>query len=313
MWQKTRFSHRKAVGTIHVMTLKSVFCLVALLFTVFIGCGPKTTANKPQNHAVDGDIMDTSTWDFQDDMTFAPINTTRVSKTKDIFAIVIATFTGQQHAQLAATTLTQLASMYPWLGQNIRMQPRSRGTVLAYGDYKGYEDAEAQKDLAMLRGVMDQNGLQLFPQIMLVKFKGSTVQKNLHPHDLWTVRREYPTLVPIYTLEVAVWGDFESGQFPVAKRRAVAERYASELRGKGFEAFFYHNDDAALSSVTVGLFGFNALDAETGFYSPEVEAMMSKFPKRLVNGQEVLQYFNPAKPELGASPQRPILAEVPVD
>ena len=65
--------------------------------------------------------------------------------------------------------------------------------------------------------------------------------------------------------------------------------------------------------MTVGLFGFNALDAETGFYSPEVESMMSRFPKRLVNGQEVLQYFNPSKPELGANVQRPVLAEVPVD
>ena len=85
------------------------------------------------------------------------------------------------------------------------------------------------------------------------------------------------------------------------------------MRKKGFEAFFYHNDDVGLSSVTVGLFGHNAVDAETGFYSPEVDAMISRFPVRLVNGQEVQEYFDPTNPSLGSNVQPPVLAEVPVD
>ena len=167
--------------------------------------------------------------------------------------------------------------------------------------------------MAMLRGVVTPQRRPLFVQVLLMKFKPPRSIQNLHPYDLWTVRREFPTMVPIFTLEVGVWGDFDSGQFPKAKRRQAAEGYAAQLRQKGYEAFFYHNDDAGLSSVTVGLFGHKAVDGETGFYSPEVDAMISRFPARLINGQEVLEYFDPTNHSLGSSAQPPCLAEVPVD
>ena len=295
------------------MTHPTFVTLFAPLLLLLAGCGPKATTKKPTPEYGRGDIMDTSTWDYSGGELKTSTPTTPTQKLKDKFAIVIATFTGKQHEQLAGATLTQLARQYPSIGQKLNMQPRSRGTALTYGNYKGYDDPEAQKDIDMLHNVPDQDGRRLFPQIMLMKFKGTVLNQKLHPHDLWTVRREYPLVVPIYTLEIAVWGDFDSGHFPLAKRRDAAEKYAANLRTNGLEAFFFHNDDAGLSSVTVGLFGFNALDAETGFYSPEVESMMSRFPKRLVNGQEVLQYFNPSKPELGANVQRPVLAVVPVD
>lgn len=260
--------------------------------------------------------MDTSTWDFGEvDVNSAQYGMQyqqNQQQQEDQFAIVIATFAGDEHAQSAAATHAQLRGQYPMIGGNLTQRPRSRGTALTYGNYLGYDDPAAKKDMAMLRSVPTLHGTPMFQQVLLLRFKASRMLQNLHPHDLWTVRREFPKIVPIFTLEVAVWGDFDSGQFPTTKRRAAAEGYASELRAKGFEAFFYHNDDAELSSVTVGLFGHSAVDAETGFYSYEVEALLSRFPVRLVNGQEVQVYFDPGNPALGSTVQPPCLAEVPV-
>ena len=135
----------------------------------------------------------------------------------------------------------------------------------------------------------------------------------LHPYDLWTVRRDYPTMVPIYTLDVAIWGDFESGELPKNQRRSAAEQFAAYLRSKGFESFFYHDDEQQLSSVTVGLFDYKAVDAETGFYSWEVDALIEQFPQRLVNGEQFMEFQNPNNPSQGTRPQQPRLVEVPID
>jgi hypothetical protein len=254
--------------------------------------------------------MDVSTWDFGDQ----PIHQyERNAKDDEQFAIVVATFTGGGHQSAASAMRSSLGVRYPVLGSSLKVRERSRGSVITYGRYTGYDDPSAKDDIQMLRGIASVQGIPLFGQVMLSKFKSPRARRQLHPYDLWTVRREYPTIVPIYTLDVAVWGDFESGQLPTKQRRTAAERYASELRSKGFEAFFYHNDQTELSSVTVGLFSYRALDPETGFYSVEVEAMLSRFPKRLVNGQPVLQYYDPHNPSQGSMEQKPCLAEVPVD
>jgi hypothetical protein len=258
--------------------------------------------------------MDTSTWDFGEidvEEVGAPSYSTPTTPTEQ-FAIVIATFTGPQHNSVANATRNQLAMQYAMF-RDVTIRQRSRGSALTFGSYTGYDDPKAKEDIAMLRSIQGTNGRPLFAQVMLMKCKTPQARGKLHPYDLWTIRREFPTLVPIFTLEVAVWGDFDSGVFPKDRRRAAAEGYATELRRKGFEAFFYHNDESELSSVTVGLFGHSAVDAETGFYSPEVDAMMSRFPARLVNGEEVREFFNPRKPELGSTIQRPCLAEVPID
>jgi hypothetical protein len=254
--------------------------------------------------------MDVDTWDFGDKPASYYDNQ---ELSKDQFAIVVATFTGGGHLSAANATLTTLSRQYPTLAPLLKVRQRSRGAVITYGSYTGYDDVAASKDIKMLHTVVSARGAQLFGQVMLSKFKSPRARRELHPYDLWKVRRKYPTVVPIYTLEVAVWGDFESGQLPTTQRRAAAERYASELRAKGFEAFFYHSDETDLSSVTVGLFSYRALDPETGFYSIEVEAMLSRFPTRLVNGQTVLQYFDPSNPSQGSMEQKPCLAEVPVD
>ena len=286
---------------------------VALFPLLLVCCGPEATSPQTPRVTTQSESMDISTWDFGEVEVSDLGSQNTATQHVDEYAIVVATFTGQQHAQSASAMKTQLAMQYPEFGHSLALRPRSRGSVLSFGNYKGYDDPKAQKDMAQLRRMVSPQGRALFAQVLLMKFKPPRSTYNLHPYDLWTVRREFPVMVPIFTLEVAVWGDFDSGQFPTERRRKVAEEYAGQLRKKGFEAFFYHNDDVGLSSVTVGLFGHNAVDAETGFYSPEVDAMISRFPVRLVNGQEVQEYFDPSNPSLGSNVQQPGLAEVPID
>ena len=286
------------------MKLSPTLLVLFLLAFVYAGCGPeKTTAPQPLKATNSDDIMDVSTWDFGDT---SATDSASAQQTQDQFSIVVATFTGAGHKSDANAAHASLSLRYSALAPHLRVRDRSRGSAITYGVYSGYNDDSAKQDIKMLRTITSG-------QLMLSKFKSPRARRQLHPHDLWTVRREYPTIVPIYTLEVAVWGDFDSGQLPRQQRRNAAEQYAAALRSKGFEAFFYHNDETELSSVTVGLFSYLALDPETGFYSLEVEAMVSRFPRRLVNGQPVLQYYNPGNPSQGSMEQKPCLAEVPVD
>ena len=312
--KKGVFTDALRESTIANMTRILTSFVLAFLVLSLVRCAPETTPTQPRQSSWQGDIMDISTWDLGaeeiDGIATSPYTP---NQSENQYAIVVATFTGDQHAQSAKVTRNRLSGQYPAIGSRLAFRPRSRGSVLTYGNYRGYDDPQAKVDIAMLRSIPTQQGTPLFAQVMLMKFKASRLRQHLHPYDLWTVRREFPTMVPIFTLEVAIWGDFDSGEFPQARRRAVAEGYANELRNKGFEAFFYHNDEAEMSSVTVGLFGHNAVDAETGFYSPEVDAMLSRFPVRLVNGEEVLVFFDPANPSLGSNIQPPCLAEVPVD
>ncbi|MEE2912942.1 MAG: hypothetical protein VX436_03965 [Planctomycetota bacterium] len=277
-----------------------------------MGCGDKTNTT---SNAFMGADSDPAGWDFGDISSNATLNQPNKGEEGSgrQYAIAVATFTGDGHEKEAQKKYSELMAHYPSIGRGLVVRKRSRGSALTYGHYLGYDDLDAKRDLLMLRGVVTQQGTPLFGQLLLTKFRSAEDRQSLHPYDLWTIRKEYPTIVPIYTLEVAVWGDFDSGQLPLVKRHAAAERYASELRGKGYEAFFYHNDDSQLSSVTVGLFSYKAIDAETGFYSAEVEAMLARFPQRLMNGEPVLEYHDPSNHSRGTKVQSPCLAEVPID
>ena len=293
------------------MARTPAYCTIMMFGAMLTCCAPETTT--PLTGQQD-DLFDISTWDFGEaGVGDQQGGTDYAGNDENQYAIAVATFTGDAHKQSATSTLSNLMAQYPMIGRKLALRERSRGSVLTYGQYSGYDDAAAKKDIAMLRNISTPQGVTLFAQVLLTKFKSPRSRNKLHPYDLWTVRREFPTIVPIFTLEVAVWGDFDSGKYPRDRRRLEAQQYATELRQKGFEAFFYHNDDRELSSVTVGLFGYNAIDAETGFYSLEVEAILSRFPERLINGQPTMEYRDPSDHSMGTRVQPPSLAEVPID
>ncbi len=292
------------------MTRLNWYSTVIIVALNMLGCG---SGSETTSSAFIGQENDVVNWDFGEISTDEHTHRDAPVSDEDQYAIAVATFTGAGHERDAQKVLSELKIQHPAVGRKLMVRKRSRGSALTYGQYSGYNDPIAKSDLVMLRSMATSQGRALFSQLLLTKFRPVHPKEALHPHDLWTIRREYPTTVPIYTLEVAVWGDFDSGQLPRVKRRSAAEQYASELRSKGYEAFFYHNDDSELSSVTVGLFSYKAIDAETGFYSSEVESMLARFPQRLTNGQPVLEYHDPSNHARGTKVQAPCLAEVPVD
>lgn len=231
---------------------------------------------------------------------------------KGSWAIALATFTGNGHIDTARRMQVQLAAQSPALASGLSVRERRSGAVLVYGAYEGADDPRARPDMDYLRSLRGAGGRAIFPQVMLVRFRAPRSMENLHPNDLWSARLAYPRVDPLYSLDVAIWGDFESGLWPVDRRHGAAEQHAADLRRRGFEAWFYHDDDRGFSSVTVGLFDRRAIDAETGFYNDEVEAVLASFPERLINGEPLMESRNAADPTQ-RSPQQPRLIEVPFE
>ena len=151
----------------------------------------------------------------------------------DRYGIVLATFPGAGSAEAATSLRLQLASAFPGLASKILLHDRRNGWVVAFGDYTGFDDPRARQDIEMIRRLRGPRGNQLFPQVLLTRFRAPRAMSDLHPLDLWSVRQEYPDIDPLYTLDIAIWGDFESGQWSASKRRSAAEHYAAEVRKRG--------------------------------------------------------------------------------
>ena len=302
-------------ATIWVMHNFRNTLLLLLLCSSPLNCASDSKVDVLQGQ--ERDFLDLTEWEFGEDIDdpVQQIGVIQSPRSDDaaIYAIAVGTFSGPGHQQSARQYLESIANQYPGVAGRLTVRERSRGSVLAFGSYKGYDDAAAKKDIEILKRIVTPGGAPLFGQLLISKFRTPLNQRKLHPNDLWSIRKEFPTVVPIYTLEIAIWGDFGSGEYPKSKRRLAAERYAAQIRLQGQEAFFYHNDDRQISSVTVGLFDYSAIDASSGFYSADVEAVLARFSKRLVNGEEVLEYLDPANPTFGTRIQPPCLVEVPVD
>jgi hypothetical protein len=182
--------------------------------------------------------------------------------------------------------------------------------MVAYGRYEGPQSADAQRDLAWVK-LLTLDDVPAFPRAMLTRVNLRPAAAGADPLALMSARLRHPRIDPLYTLEVAIWGDFESGKLSLAEIHREAERHARELRARGFEAYYHHDDDRRLSMVTVGLFDHTAIDQRTGLYGPAVEALMQEFPAHLVNGQELLEPIDGRRLQRGTRVQRPKLVHVP--
>jgi len=128
---------------------------------------------------------------------------------------------------------------------------------------------------------------------------------------LISVRENYPNVRVLYTIEVAVWGDFGGGVLKDNERRRLAHDYAQALRQDGHQAWFDHNERKKLSTVTVGIFDHTAIDSDSGIHSDAVERVLRQFPARLVNGELLMEPVSPGDPGAGTRVQKPRMVEVP--
>jgi len=232
------------------------------------------------------------------------------------WTIMLATVSGEDvnQRQVANNALARIRELAPELA-SARVLPARSGLIIGYGSYADVRDAQAQRDLERIKA-LTVRGAQPFNGAVLTRVhtEQDSAGGRLSQFDLRTARKLFPKVDPLYTLQVAVWSDFDGG-ITAAQVRANAEKQAAELRAQGHEAYFYHDFDRVISIVTVGLFDSNALKMDkklnTPVLSEEVELLMRKFPAHLVNGQPLEEPISRNKPSLGTRLQTCKLVLVP--
>lgn len=225
------------------------------------------------------------------------------------WVIVLFTYTGPNHAQTTASAAQRIRLLGPSFS-SVRPRSTSKGSMVLFGSYPSREDPQAQEDMNRLRNTGSRNGRRLFPRVMITFIEAERTALR-SPHDLRNVRQHYGLNQTLFTLDVAVWITPDEQPEEYARFKQEAEAHCRQLRGQGFEAYFHHNERARISSVTVGVFGSNAVDAQTGIYSDEVMNLVRQFPARLNNNQPLLVPIDRRHPSRGTRTQSPALVVVP--
>jgi hypothetical protein len=227
-----------------------------------------------------------------------------------IWTIVLATFPSEAGARAAADNMMrQLQTLAPQLDE-LWVHSAGSGSMVVSGRYDSVENPDAQAALHRIKAVEIQ-GQPAFARAMLTRVKVRPVGLATHPLSLMSVRLRYPNLDPLYTLEVGIWGDFESGLLTLKQIHEKAEMQTRELRNRGFEAYFYHDNDKRLSVVSVGVFDRTAIDARSGMYGPALQSLMDQFPAHLVNGETLLEPIDGRDASRGTRVQKPMPVLIP--
>lgn len=226
------------------------------------------------------------------------------------YAICLATFTSGDHRLEGQQYLKRVSMLVPDMATDLSLHTDQAGSLVLYGEFDGWKDERVADVTKRIREVQIQ-GRPLFLNPILTEVLPRRDPATIGPNELLAVRLRHPEVRTIYTLEVAVWGDFESGKLTDARRRRLAEDYAGSLRDLGHQAWYHHDHVKKMSTVTVGVFDHRAIDAASGIRSPAVERVMGQFPARLVNGEVLNIPVSRNDPGAGTKPQKPFLVEVP--
>ena len=224
------------------------------------------------------------------------------------WSVLLGTFSGEGHASRAAEFQAEVQRRYPVFGE-VFIEPRRGGSMVVAGRFASTDDPAAQEALALAKGITAGGG-RPFAAAMLVRRTTAADATPPRPYDLRSLRARYPGRAEIYTLQIGVWGTFGTREIDPNEVRRRAELEVARLRAQGYEAWFHHDPDSELSTITVGSFGADAYDPRSTLYAPAVERLMRAFPKHLINGEEVLV---PADQRRAGElrPQGPRLVEVP--
>jgi hypothetical protein len=242
------------------------------------------------------------------DAAAARANPADVDAERASWSVLLATASGPDSRDTANTIRTEVARRFPTL-KDAFVRSTQRGSVVLVGRYESPKDPQAQARLADVKQLVDGN-VPAFPRAMLTRLGANAEQGPPGPNDLRIVRQTAPTQT-LYTLQVAVWSAFGTDEIKMSEIKRSAEDYCRRLRGEGNEAYYFHDFDTKTSTVTVGVFGDGAYDPRSTLYAPEVDAVMRKFPKHLVNGEELLVPMDPRNPSSKTMPQAPRLVEIP--
>jgi len=217
------------------------------------------------------------------------------------WGVVLATFGDDGHEKVAAMARDRFAQAYPELAEAY-VRSTARGSVVMVGQFTGPQDPAAKTALEKVKELSPDGRARPFARVYLSRVQTSSEPSG--PLDLANARRRFPKVNPLFTVQVAMWSDFDSGTLPMEEIRSKAEAHARMLRMKGEEAYVRHDEDKRTSIVTIGAFDSTAYDPRSTLFSPPVERIFREFPFMLVNGEELLQ-----PPQKGAPPGTPATAQ----
>ena len=241
--------------------------------------------------------------------TGSSTGTSAASSRNGRWSVILATFSGADHTGKATAFRQQLVSQYPEL-RDAAVRRLGQGSALVVGRFESASDANAQEELKRVKSI-ERNGQKPFAGAMLLRTASDALSGPPKAHDLRTLRAQFPNVRPLFSLQVAAWATLGDKKSNYDDMRAAAEKYCAELRAKGHESWFLHDEDTETSIVTVGHFDRRAYDPKSTLFAPEVEDMMRAFPANLVNGEPVLIPIDPRNPTGKTKPQPCRLVEVP--
>lgn len=224
------------------------------------------------------------------------------------WSVLLASVTGADHQANANAIREEVVRRYPQLN-DAYVSTTQRGSVVLVGHFTGPQDPVAQAELKVVKEINEGN-MRAFPRAMLTRMGAGAEAGPPGPNDLRIVRRTRPNTT-LYSLQIAVWSAFGTNELKMSDIKRSTETLCRQLRAEGNEAYYFHDFDTKTSIVTVGVFGADAYDSKSTLYAPEVEAVMKKFPKHLVNGEELLMPVDMRDPTGKTMPQSPRLVEIP--
>lgn len=243
------------------------------------------------------------------DAAQSPSESSTSSPQRAWYALVLKTFQGDRDGAASEVWRSQLATLVPPIAPQLGITTNRRGSMVLYGQYSGWEDPQIAEDLKLLEGFR-VNNKKIFGTIIKTVVYPPRDLKSLHPHELLSIRAKYPNERILYTLEIGVWGEFDSNTLTPEDCRANAEIEVARLRAINVPAFFHHDPISNLSTITIGVFPETAIDSASGLLSTEAERWQKRFPLRMTNG-EPLSLPVSGRPDLGMVPQPTRLVLIP--
>lgn len=209
--------------------------------------------------------------------------TVRAGQDEDAWTIVLATFDGAdaEHRASELTGRRQLSYV-----PDLWTKKQDQQVYVLRGQYADPTSSAAQRDLQQTR-MVPLDGARPFAAAEIVHIRGlMAATAKTDSLDLRQYRGQWP-----YTLQVAVFDGNYRGD-----RRRAAERHAADLRKKGHQAFYCHDEGSDMSVVTVGLFSDGDRVKHTttlpsgremvqAVYGPRIKALQMQFPYNRVNGE----------------------------
>lgn len=229
------------------------------------------------------------------------------SEQKPQWGVLLLTFTDNEHRAMAQDARDAIARRFPEL-QGVYVHTLGSGSAVLIGRFSGPDDPAAQAELRRVKDV-GSGAPKPFVRAMLTRLTPANTGP-IGPNDLRSVRQARPRGT-LYTLQVAAWATLGAREMTMSQVKRSAEAYAQQLRTQGYQAYYFHDFGKETSTVTIGVFGDDAYDSRSTLYIPEVEQLMRKFPKSLLNGEEVLVEVNPRQPGSQRVPQSSRLVEIP--